>query len=161
MAKQLYWSIRVAGGGPSLLPPGLRCLDAPESLLVAYVSDSADPDGVLLDTSHADVLNESLVRGRRVATLVCKLVNADWNAATSEWELLVEYDESVLEDGDRDLSACDICQVECLTCDAQAKLAGAATSGESDPAWNAAYGGYLNDNPNLGGGSLPVLDPDP
>lgn len=158
MAKQLYWSIVVAGSSASSPPPGLGCLDTPQSLLLAYISDSADPDGLLLDVNHVDVLNESVVRDRRVAVLVCKLINAGFNIATSTWELLIEYDETVLEDLERDLTACDICQVECFTCDAQAKNAGGYT-GEVDPAWIQNYDSYLVEEPVLGAGGLPVLDP--
>jgi hypothetical protein len=159
MAKQLYWSIQTAGSTQSSPPAGLGCLNTPESLLLAFVSDSADPDGVLLDTSHVDVLNWSLVRGRRVAALVCKLIVAEFNSSNSTWELLIEYDDTALEDEDRELSHCDICQIECLTCDAQAKLAGAGSSGESDPEWNAAYEGYLTEFPELDGGGLDDLTP--
>lgn len=160
MAKQLYWSIQVAGSKQSSPPPGLGCVNTPESLLVAYVSDSSEPDAVLLDTSHVDVLGHSIVRGRRVATLVCKLIGSAFNAATDTWELLIEYADAVLEDAERELGACDICQVECLTCDAQAKLMGGGTTGESDAEWNAGYGDYLTENTDLDPGDLDDLTPE-
>lgn len=159
MAKQIYWSIVSAGGSQAFPPPGLGCLNTPESLLLAYISDSADPDGVLLDAAHADVLNTSLVRGRRVATLICKLIVAQFNVPTSTWELLIEYDDTALDDAERELSACDLCQVECLTCEAQAKLTGGGSTGESDAEWNAGYEGYIDEFPTLDPGDLDNLTP--
>lgn len=156
MAERLYWSIRTEGGASSP-PAGLGCLTTPNALLVAYVSDPGDPDGVLLNPEHVDVLSFSVVRNRRVAVLVCSLVSASYNSATKTWELLIEYNEAALGDSERLLTHCDVCQIECLTCDAQAKIMGGNTTGEQDPQWNSGYGAYLNGNPNLGPGDLDVL----
>lgn len=124
--------------------------------MVAYVSNPDDPDGLLLEIAHADVLQQSIVRGRRVAVLVCSVEGWDFDSATGTWELALSYDEEALTG--RDLTNCDICQVECLTCDAQAKLSGGYT-GEADPEWVANYDNYLGENSDLGDGGLPVLDP--
>lgn len=157
MAKQLYWRIKTGNDGCNPhLPPGLGCLEVPDSLLLAYVSDSADPDGVLLDASHADVFGDSVVRGRRVAPFVVKLVHASYDLGNQEWNILLEYDESALADPDRELTHCDICQIECLTCDAQAKVAN-GYSGTVSQDWLNDYGNYLTGNPSLGACGLDVL----
>lgn len=158
MAKQVYWSIRVAGSSSSSPPAGLSCVKTEGALVVAYVSNPDDPDGLLLDSAHADVLQQSVVRGRRVAVLVCTVEGWDFDSATGTWELALSYADAALSNSERELTNCDICQVECLTCDAQAKLAGGYT-GEADPEWIANYDGYLDENPDLGDGGLPVLDP--
>lgn len=160
MAKQLYWSIQT-GGGSSSPPPGLGCLTQPDSLLVAYISDSAEPGAVLVNPAHSDVLSFSVVRGRRVAVLVCRLVNAAYSSGSGIWELLVEYDDEALQDEERELTHCDICQIECLTCDAQAKIMGGGSSGETDPEWLASLESYLDENTDLDPGDLDDLTPEP
>ena len=157
MAEVLF-SIIAAGSTTSSPPAGLRCLGTEGALAVAYVSNPDDPDGVLLDASHADVLQQSVVRGRRVAVLVCTIEGYTFNSANSRWDIALTYDEDALEDSETPLTPCDICQLECLACDVQAKLAGGYT-GEADPEWVANLDGYLEENPDLDDGGLPVLDP--
>lgn len=155
MAEVLF-SITAAGSASSP-PAGLACITSEGALVVAHVSNPDDPDGALLDASHVDVLQHSVVRGRRVASLVCEVLGHDYNSLTGRWEIALEYNDAALEDSERLLTPCDICQLECLTCDVQAKIAGGYT-GEASPEWVADYDGYLEDNPDLDDGGLPVLD---
>ena len=155
MAEVLF-SITAAGGASSP-PAGLACITSENALVVAHVSNPDDPDGVLLDASHVDVLQHSVVRGRRVASLVCEVLGHDYNSLTKRWEIALEYNDAALEDSERLLTPCDICQLECLTCDVQAKLASGRT-GETDPDWLANLDNYLDENSALDDGGLPVLD---
>ena len=155
---EVVFSIIVAGSTQSSPPVGLSCLGNEGALALAYVSNPDDPDGVLLESSHADVLQQSVVRGRRVAALVCEIAGYSFNSNTGRWDVAVEYDEDALDNPARQLTPCDICQLECLTCDAQAKVAGGYT-GEANPEWVADLDGYLEENTDLGDGGLPNLDP--
>lgn len=158
MAERLYWSIKA--GSASSLPPGLGCLTTANASLVAYVSDPEDPDGLLLDFEHDDVLSQSVVGGRRVAVLLCQLISATFNSGTGKWELTIEYDETALEDAERLLTVCDIAQVECFACDTQAKIMGGFKTGEESPEWNSGYGAYLSANGDLDPGGLDDITPE-
>lgn len=157
MAEVLY-SLIAAGSSTSSPPDGFACLSSEGALIAAYVSNPDDPDDVLLDASASDVLQESIVRGRRVAVLVCEVLGYDFNSNTGKWDVALSYATGALIDSERPLLPCDICQIDCLDCKTQAKLAGGYT-GEVDQTWITNYDGYLNENSDLGNGGLPVLDP--
>lgn len=156
MAEVLF-SITAAGSTESSPPAGLACLSTEGARIVAYVSNPDDPDGVLLDITHDDVLQQSVVAGRRVAVLLCTLIAYDFNNVTKRWDIGLEYDAAALEDSERVLTPCDICQAECFTCDVQAKL-NARYGGSVDGDWMDNYDGYLDENSDLDDGGLPVLD---
>lgn len=155
MAEVLF-SIIVAGSTSSSPPVGLSCL-AENAVVVAYVSNPDDPDGILLDASHADVLQQSIVQGRRVAVLGCTVAGYDFNSLTHRWDIALTYASDALHDSERVLLPCDICQLECLSCDAQAKLMGGHT-GEADQEWVDNLDNYLDEESALDDGGLPVLD---
>lgn len=123
MAAQLYWSITAEGVDSTTPPPGLECaVEECNSIVALYVSDESDPDAVILDAAHEDVVGESLVKGRRVAVFLVTLLNAVYVSATKTWEFVFEYDETALVEGIDALNKCDVCQAECLSCEVQAKL---------------------------------------
>lgn len=156
MAEVLF-TIIAAGSTESSPPAGLACLSTEGSRIAAYVSNPDDPDGVLLDIEHGDVIQQSVVAGRRVAVLICTLLGYDFNNLTKQWDIVLEYDAAALADSERVLTSCDICQAECFTCDVQAKLT-FRYSGTVDEDWLDNYEAYLEENAALDDGGLPVLD---
>jgi hypothetical protein len=157
MAEVLF-SIIAAGSTESSPPAGLACLSTEGARIVAYVSNPDDPDGVLLDITHDDVLQQSVVAGRRVAVLLCTLIAYDFNNVTKRWDIGLTYDADALEDSERALTPCDICQAECFSCDVQAKLNVRYGSTVSQD-WLDDYEAYLIENTELDDGGLSVLDP--
>lgn len=157
MAEVLF-TITAAGSTQSSPPAGLGCLSTEGARIVAYVSNPDDPDGILLDIGHDDVILQSVVGGRRVAALLCTLLGHEFNSLTKRWDILLEYDAAALENSGRPLTSCDICQAECFTCEVQAKLT-FRYSGTVDQDWLDNYDAYLEANTGLDAGGLPDLSP--
>lgn len=157
MAEVLF-TITAAGSTQSSPPAGLGCLSTEGARIVAYVSNPDDPDGILLDIEHDDVILQSVVGGRRAAALLCTLLGHEFNSLTKRWDILLEYDAAALENSGRPLTSCDICQAECFTCEVQAKLT-FRYSGTVDQDWLDNYDAYLEANTDLDAGGLPDLSP--
>lgn len=157
MAEVLF-TITAAGSAQSSPPAGLGCLSTEGARIVAYVSNPDDPDGILLDIEHDDVILQSVVAGRRVAALLCTLLGSEFNSLTKRWDILLEYDADALENSGRVLTSCDICQAECFTCEVQAKLT-FRYSGTVDQDWLDNYDAYLEENTGLGSGGLIDVGP--
>lgn len=156
MAKQAYIALKVEGTTSSILPPGLECAGEDCITKIAlYLVDESDPTAELLDLDHADVFLTKLYGSRRVSVLIVDLLKATWKG-DCKWEFHVEYDETALLADPPTLNVCDVCQLECLTCEVQAKLTAFSVGGEAEAAeWLQGYEAFLTLYPDLDFGDLP------